>query len=62
MKPESKAARMLREGQILKVNTFDTQRGCYTIRIIFYQDGIYFHKMLNGCTVEAIRLDTRAKS
>ena len=48
--------RILREGHILKANTFDTAKGCYTIRIVSYKGDLYFHKMLNGNVVELINL------
>lgn len=50
--------RILREGRILKANTFDTAKGCYTIRIVSYKGNLYFHKMLNGNTVEIVNLST----
>lgn len=49
--------RMLQEGLIIKSNTFDTAKGCYTIRIINYKGDLYFHKMLNGNVVELINLN-----
>lgn len=48
--------RILREGRILKANTFDTAKGCYTIRIVIYKGNLYFHKMLNGKVVELVNL------
>lgn len=48
--------RILREGHILKANTFDTAKGCYIIRIVNYKGDLYFHKMLNGNVVELINL------
>lgn len=48
--------RMLQEGLIIKSNTFDTAKGCYTIRIVNYKGDLYFHKMLNGNVVELINL------
>lgn len=57
MKSERKPVTMLREGVILKANTFETPRGCYTIRIILHEGILYFHKMLNGNVVEVINLD-----
>lgn len=48
--------KMLQEGLIIKSNTFDTAKGCYTIRIIAYKDDLYFHKMLNGKVVELVNL------
>nr|DAE38826.1 MAG TPA: hypothetical protein [Caudoviricetes sp.] len=57
MKLERKSVITLREGNILKENSFDTEKGCYTIRIILYSDNLYLHKMLNGKIVEVINLD-----
>lgn len=48
--------KMLQEGLIIKSNTFDTAKGCYTIRIVSYKGDLYFHKMLNGNVVELINL------
>lgn len=48
--------KMLQEGLIIKSNTFDTAKGCYTIRIIAYNGALYFHKMLNGKVVELVNL------
>lgn len=50
--------KMLQEGTIIKSNTFDTAKGCYTIRIILYKGNLYFHKMLNGSVVEIVNLST----
>lgn len=52
----SKSHRMLLEGEILKINNFDTKKGYYTIRIVEYKDELYFHKMLNGRVVEVVNL------
>lgn len=57
MKHERKSIIMIKEGNILKENSFDTEKGCYTIRIILYSDNLYLHKMLNGKVVEVINLD-----
>lgn len=54
---EPETIRMLREGKIIKVNNFDTAKGCYTIRIVSYNDKLYFHKMLNGKVVEVVNLN-----
>lgn len=54
---EPETIRMLREGTIIKVNNFDTAKGCYTIRIVSYNDKLYFHKMLNGKVVEVVNLN-----
>ena len=55
---EPKGLKLLREGLIIKSKTFDTVKGCYTIRIIAYKGDMYFHKMLNGNTVEIVNLST----
>lgn len=47
-----KSKDLLRYGNILKVNTFETVRGIYTIRLIKYEDNIFFHKMKDGNLVE----------
>ena len=54
---EPETIRMLREGTIIKVNHFDTAKGFYTIRIVSYNDKLYFHKMLNGNVVEVVNLN-----
>lgn len=54
--------RILREGRILKANTFDTAKGCYTIRIVSYKGDLYFHKMLNGNVVELVNLSKLKES
>lgn len=56
MNCEPKSIKLLHEGHILKANTFDTAKGCYTIRIIAYNGELYFHKMLNGSVVEIVNL------
>lgn len=56
MNCEPKSIKLLHEGHILKANTFDTAKGCYTIRIISYKGNLYFHKMLNGNVVELVNL------
>lgn len=56
MNCEPKSIKLLHEGHILKANTFDTSKGCYTIRIVSYKGDLYFHKMLNGNVVELINL------
>lgn len=43
---------LLRYGTILKVNNFSTDRGYYTIRLIKYENNIFFHKMKDGNLVE----------
>lgn len=54
---EPETTRMLREGKIIKVNNFYTAKGYYTIRIVSYNDKLYFHKMLNGKVVEVVNLN-----
>ena len=54
---EPETIQMLREGTIIKVNHFDTAKGFYTIRIVSYNDKLYFHKMLNGKVVEVVNLN-----
>lgn len=56
MNRKPKSIKLLHEGHILKANTFDTAKGCYTIRIVSYKGDLYFHKMLNGNVVELINL------
>lgn len=49
---------LLRNGEVIKRNVFETERGEYTIRIIKLDDGkLYFHKMKDGETVEIKRLN-----
>ena len=47
---------LLRYGKIYKQNSFETNRGIYTIRLIKYEGYFYFHKMKNGETVEIKKL------
>lgn len=42
----------VRYGKILKANSFNTDRGFYTIRLIDYKGSIWFYKMKNGNVVE----------
>lgn len=56
MNREPKSIKLLNYGDIIKANTFDTAKGCYTIRIISYKGNLYFHKMLNGNIVELVNL------
>ncbi len=56
MKRKVKSEDLLRYGEIVKSNTFDTARGCYTIRIIKFKDELFFHKMKNGSVVEIKKL------
>lgn len=52
MQDKVKSSVLLRYGEILKANTFETIRGVYTIRIIKYKNQMFFHKMKNGSVVE----------
>lgn len=42
MKRKVKSEDLLRYGEIVKANTFNTVRGCYTIRIIKFKDELFF--------------------
>ena len=52
---------LLRYGSVLKSNSFTTSRGFYTIRIISYDNKLYFHKMKDGNLVELINLTEMEK-
>jgi hypothetical protein len=39
---------LLRYGEILKAWDLNTANGYYSIRVISYEGGIYFHKMIDG--------------
>nr|DAJ94273.1 MAG TPA: Herpesvirus glycoprotein H C-terminal domain [Caudoviricetes sp.] len=52
MQDKVKSSVLLRYGEIVKMNTFETIRGVYTIRIIKYKNQLFFHKMKNGSVVE----------
>lgn len=52
-----KSSDLLKYGEIVKVNTFKTERGIYTIRIIRYENVLFFHKMKNGSVVEIKKLN-----
>ena len=43
---------LLRYGKYLIDNTFETKLGVYRVRIIYYAEHIYFHKMRNGEVLE----------
>lgn len=47
---------LMRYGKLYKQNTFETNRGVYTIRLIKYGVFFYFHKMKNGEVVEIKKL------
>lgn len=49
---QSKAQEVLANGKYLVQQNFHTLKGVYTTRVIAYDDAIWFHKMLNGKTVE----------
>lgn len=57
MNHEPKSIKLLHYGDIIKANTFDTAKGCYTIRIISHNDSLYFQKMINGNVVEVVSLN-----
>lgn len=43
---------LMRYGNLCKQNTFETNCGVYTIRLIKYGGSFYFHTMKNGEVVE----------
>lgn len=47
---------VLKNGRIIKTNTFVTERGIYTIHIRTYQGKLYFFKYKNMKLVECIDL------
>ncbi len=56
MENKVRSKELLRYGKIYKQNSFETNRGIYTIRLIKYEGYFYFHKMKNGETVEIKKL------
>lgn len=52
---------LLKYGSVLKSNNFTTSRGFYIIRIISYDNKLYFHKMKDGNLVELINLTEMEK-
>lgn len=57
MKSENtKSEALLKYGEVLKKNDFQTGRGFYTIRIIRVDGDLYFHKMKDGDVVEIMKL------
>lgn len=61
VKKISKSEELLHYAERLKENSFETERGIYTIRLIKYNGDIYFHKMKNGEVVEIINLSKGGK-
>lgn len=55
-KKQSKSLDVLVNGKYLIQQNFHTVKGVYTIRIIEYENIIWFHKMLNGKTVECRKI------
>ena len=51
-KKKSKAQEVLANGKYLVQQNFHTAKGIYTARVIAHDNAIWFHKMLNGKTVE----------
>lgn len=56
IKKVSLAEDVLKYGNVIKINNFITQRGMYTIRIVEYENKVFFHKMLNGEVVECVNI------
>ena len=56
MKKESIDA--IYDGEIVKSQTFVTEKGCYQIFIVRTDKGIFFYKYLNGKMVECCNLST----
>lgn len=48
---------LLKYGEVIKENIFETERGVYDIKIIKYCGKLYFHKAKNGQTVEIVKLN-----
>ncbi len=48
--------RLIRDGEILKRNIFDTERGRYIVYNVLYDGDIFFAKVLNDKMVEAVNL------
>lgn len=48
---------ILHYGEYLIDNFFDTNIGCYRIRIILFEGKLFYHKMKNGEVVEVHNLD-----
>lgn len=61
VKKNPKSEELLHYGERLKENSFETERGIYTIRLIKYNGDIYFHKMKNGEVVEIKNLSKEEK-
>lgn len=51
----------LKKGEVVKDQSFETDKGVYQIKLIRYKNDIYFFKYRNGKVLECNNL-TRAKS
>lgn len=47
----------LENGDIVKVQVFETDKGVYRITLIRYKDAVYFYKCLDGELVECSNLN-----
>ena len=56
-----KSVELLKHGSTIKENTFETYKGKYTIKLILYNENIYFHKMKNGVVVEIKNLSKETR-
>lgn len=61
VKKNPKSEELLRYGVLLKENSFGTERGLYTIRLIKHKNDIFFHKMKDGDVVEIKNLSKEEK-
>ena len=57
MKPEYSVA--LKKGQLVKHQSFVTERGSYQIALVRYKDCVYFYKYLNGKLTECCNLNKK---
>lgn len=54
---ESMALKLKENGRVLKVNTFETQKGVYRVELVFMDGSPYYVKYKNGLLVEAVSID-----
>lgn len=51
-----KSEDLLRYGSIVRADNFSTLMGLFTIRLIWYEGKLYFHKMWDGSVAEIQKL------
>ena len=56
---KKKYAEAIVNGEVIMVQTFDTERGTYELFLIRYNNDIYFFKKLNNRLVECCNLNTK---